>query len=817
MISYMKKIFISIALFIATGVCGYFTYYYLVKNQPILSIVFLSAALVALAFGVFFLFLFFNRNNQEKIKSLQTRLKLWTNISYHVTGAGDEVFNNLPVGILVYDDSNDIKWANDYTKKIFNNSLVDSSLDVISKDLLSDVVHGKERMILKYGDASYDVIHNAKNDILYFFDVTQREEIIKRYNARITAVGIVGIDNLEESLKRFDVQEKTNLRGQILGEISDWVGNYNCYLQSVSNDRMVIVMDRESLDKMITDKFSVLTKVREISQKNRLKASISMGIACYDVESDELGTLAQNAIELAEKRGGDQVVVNVQGEKIQYFGGNTNSLEKNTLVEARMQTMALKEAVEGSSNVLIMAHNLADCDAIGSMLGVFHLVQSSNVDVKMVFQAELADVTVNKIFNEIQTVPSLASNFITEREAMDLLKPTTLLIITDTQSPRLCMFPGLYQNASRIFIIDHHRAGDAGYKESLSYYVETSASSSVELVSEMFMFYNEGIEVTPLEASIMLAGIVVDTNNFTFRSGMRTFEAASTLRSMGADMVYVRKLLREPMSVEQELASALMRAEIIAKRFAIVCLEEGHTVQDRTTLAKISDKLLGIEGVDTSFTIGMIAENTIGVSARSLDSVNVQIIMEEMGGGGHFNSAATQLKDTTIEAVKEMLVEIIKREYVDDGDEKMKVILLADVKGKGKKNDIIDVANGYGNYLLTNKLGVLATNENLENLAREEEQERIDEERRRDVLKKLKEEIQGKFISIYIKVGADGKNFGHITTKLICDEFEAQTGIHLDKRKVELPAEINSVGIFTASVKLEKDIIATFEIKVIEK
>ena len=246
----MKKIFISIALFIATGVCGYFTYYYLVKNQPVLSIVFLSAALIALAFGVFFLFLFFNRNNQEKIKSLQTRLKLWTNISYHVTGAGDEVFNNLPVGILVYDDSNDIKWANDYTKKIFNNSLVDSSLEVISKDLLSDVVHGKERMIFKYGDASYDVIHNAKNDILYFFDVTQREEIIKRYNARITAVGIVGIDNLEESLKRFDVQEKTNLRGQILGEISDWVGNYNCYLQSVSNDRMVIVMDRESLDKM---------------------------------------------------------------------------------------------------------------------------------------------------------------------------------------------------------------------------------------------------------------------------------------------------------------------------------------------------------------------------------------------------------------------------------------------------------------------------------------------------------------------------------------------------------------------------------------
>lgn len=315
----------------------------------------------------------------------------------------------------------------------------------------------------------------------------------------------------------------------------------------------------------------------------------------------------------------------------------------------------------------------------------------------------------------------------------------------------------------------------------------------------------------------MLAGIIVDTNNFTFRSGTRTFEAASTLRSMGADMVYVRKLLREPIDVEQTIAHALMRAEIVGKRFAVVCLEEGHVVEDRTTLAKISDKLLDIDGVDTSFTIGFVEQEVVGISARSLDNINVQIIMEELGGGGHFNSAATQMPNTTVEAMKQLLLDIIKRDYMEDGDEKMKVILLQDVKGKGKKDQIIDVANGYGNYLLTNKLAVIASDDNLDNLAKQKEQERIDAEHRRDLLMKIKSEIQGKFISIYIKVGADGKNFGHITTKLICDEFEAQTGIHLDKRKVEIPTDINSVGIFTASVKLDKDIIATFEINVIEK
>lgn len=813
----MRRIFISILFLIGCAVCGYFTYFYLQKEQYIFTILFLCLAIVCLIIAMIFIFLFFNRNNSEKMESLKTRLKLWTNISYHVTQAGDEVFNHLPVGVLIYDDSYEIKWANEYAKKIFNHTLVDASLEVISKELVNDVIMNKETMILNFNQSSYDVIHNVQNDILYFFDVTKREETYRRYNARITAIGIIGVDNLEESLKRFDMQEKTNLRGQILGEISDWVSSYGCYLQTMSNDRMVIVMDRESLGKMIENKFSVLSKVREISSKNRLKASISMGIACYDVESDELGSLAQNAIELAEKRGGDQVVVNVQGEKIQYFGGNTNTLEKNTLVEARMQTMALKEAIEASSNVLIMCHNLADCDAIGSMLGVLHLVLSSNIDVKMVFEPKYADLTVKKIFEEILQTPSLADYFVTLNEGLDLVKPSTLLIITDTQSPKLVMFPALIERVKRLSVIDHHRAGDDGYKEPLSYYVESSASSTVELVSEMFMFYNDNIEVTPLEASIMLAGIIVDTNNFTFRSGTRTFEAASTLKSMGADMVYVRKLLREPMSVEQELAQALMRAEIVGKRFAIVCLEETATVADRTTLAKISDKLLGIDGVDTSFTIGYVSDGVVGVSARSLDSVNVQIIMEELGGGGHFNSAATQIANTTIEAVKQQILDIIKREYMDDGDEKMKVILLQDVKGKGKKDQIIDVANGYGNYLLTNKLAVLATEDNLQALAKQKEQERIDAEHRRDLLNKIKSDIQGKFISIYIKVGADGKNFGHITTKLVCDEFEAQTGIHLDKRKVELPTEINSVGIFTASVKLDKDIIATFEINVIEK
>lgn len=810
----MKNLIIAIVSLLVSILCLVLCVVYRYDNITVSAVTF-AIGLATLVTTSIFGMLYLNRNSEEKIGKLNTRLKLWSSVSYHVTEAGDEVFTKLPVGLLVYDENFVIKWTNEYAKSIFSNSLEELSLGTISDQLLKEVKIKQESMLLNHENKSYDVIHNTEHNILYFFDVTRREAISKRYDERMAVIGVIGLDNLEEALKRYDVQEKANIRGEILGEISDWIDGYGCYLQTISNDRMMIFTDKESLQHMINDKFSVLSKVREISSKNRLRASISMGLACYDVEHDELGTLAQNAVDLAEKRGGDQVVVNIQGEKIQYFGGNTNSLEKNTLLEARVQAVALKEAVEHSANVLLMCHNLADCDAIGSMLGVFHLVSSSNVNVKMVFEREHADVTVKKIYDELIKT-DLKNYFVTYKEALDMIKPSTLLIVTDTQSRKLAMFPELIEKISRISVIDHHRASDDAYPQLETSYVESSVSSTVELVSEMFMFYNDNIEVPQHIASIMLSGMIVDTNNFTFRAGARTFESAATLKSMGADMVAVRKILRDSFDAEKIIAQALMKSEDVGNGFTMVALEK-DVMADRQLLAKICEKLISIDKVETAFAIGMIDENCVGISARSMEKTNVQVIMEEFGGGGHFNAAAAQINDKSIDDVKIELLELLKREYLDDGEEKMKVILLSDVKGKGKKDQVIDVAAGYANYLFSNKLAIIANDENLAQLAKQKEQEQIDLQNRRNVLEKLKSEIQDKYMSLYIKMGADGKAFGSITTKLVCDEFEAQTGIHLDKRKVELPAEINSVGIFTASVKLDKDIVATFEIKVFEK
>jgi ribosomal protein L9 len=334
----------------------------------------------------------------------------------------------------------------------------------------------------------------------------------------------------------------------------------------------------------------------------------------------------------------------------------------------------------------------------------------------------------------------------------------------------------------------------------------------------MLSFYNKDIKFNELEASILLAGMVIDTNNFTFRTSTRTFEAAAILRQLGADMIFVRKLLREDLKTEVNIAEAVLKAERFLDDFAIVRLDLEEPIHDRSLLAKISERLLTIDNIKASFTIGILDNGMVGVSARSLDTYNVQLIMEQMGGGGHLNSAATQIQNKSINETFNDLKEILSRENeVVSEDKKMKVILLSDVKGRGKKDDIINVANGYANFLLTHNLAVEASDANLKEIEARKAQEAVDAENHLKLLNKLKEEIETKSINVYIKIGADGKTFGHITSKQISEEFEAQTGVHIDKKKISLPAEIDFVGIFDATVDLGNSVVATFKINVLEQ
>ena len=810
----MKKLLSAILLTILTVVFAYLYFYFENGNFKYAFLILTALSIIG---AVIFYILFAYRNITAKIKILQDRLEVWNNISYHVNQAGDEAFNELPIGIIVYDDSFSIKWGNDNAKAIFKSGFIEENIMEIDQELYNNIKNGETKFTYLYDSNYYDVIHEPENNLIYMFNVTERENLNIRYNNRITALGIIKIDNLDEALKDYAVQEASSIRGEFLGEISDYLQNYKADLQNVDDDRIFIVCDKESLRKMVEDKFDVLNKVRDLGVKNHLRTSMSIGFACYDTNADELAQLAQSAVDLAERRGGDQAVINIENEQIQYFGGKTNAVEKNSLVQARIMAQSLKEAIEGSTNVYITGHVIPDADCIGSMLGVLKMALSSNKDASIVLDMNNLDQISERMIELIKvSEPALYEHFI---DLTDVdIKTNTLLVICDTQSPTIMCYPSLYNDIQRVCIIDHHRSGEVGFEKNLFEYIESYASSAVELVCEMFSFYNKEIKFSTLEASIMLAGMVIDTNSFTFRTSTRTFEAAAILKQLGADMVDVKKLLREDANTEQYIAEAVLKAEVFLNDFAIVRLDLEEPIHDRTILAKISDRLLTIDKIKASFTIGMFDNGQVGISARSIDTYNVQLIMEEMGGGGHLNSAATQIGDKSILDVYGELKDILSRENEDILEaEKMKVILLEDVKGRGKKDETINVANGYGNYLISHNLAVEASDENLKELKKRQNQEAIDEQNRIKLLEKLKGEIDGKSINVYIKVGQDGKTFGHITTKQITEEFEAQTGIHLDKKKVTLPADIDFVGIFKANVDLGKEIVATFDVHVLEK
>ena len=418
----IKALIFAVIFLAGTGAAGYFTYYYLtdgINENFYFEIIFLSVAIISFIIATILIYSFINKKNADTIKMLELRLKKWTNISYHASKAGDEAFNKLPIGIVLYDSQYNIIWANEHSKEIFNSKLIDTSIDSISKDFMSDVIRNQTLINMKFGDKSYEVIHNTEFNILYFFDVTEREEIKKRYNERKLTIGIIELDNFEESIKKFDMQEKATIRGSILGAISDWIARYHGYLQTLNGDRMSFIVDKEAVLRMKKDNFDIFDKFEEITQKYRLKTSITIGVACHDINYDELGSIAQAQFELAEKRGGGQGCINIENEAVSFFGAKSNATEKNDLVEVRQQTLALKDHVQGSTNVVLMCHNFADCDAIGSMIGAFRMVKTSGLDCKMAFDVNKADVTVKKIYKFIEKSPELLEKYITEEQALE--------------------------------------------------------------------------------------------------------------------------------------------------------------------------------------------------------------------------------------------------------------------------------------------------------------------------------------------------------------------------------------------------------------
>jgi cyclic-di-AMP phosphodiesterase len=812
----LKKRSLIPLLFLSIGFLGGIVYGMIrILEQNNLLLTILYAALLASIFIGIFSNRLFGKQRVFKIKLLEDKLRDVNVLQKRLKNSEDVALNYLPVGMLLYDPSFQIIWANNAAKDYFSNLLVDRNVALVHENLAVLIEKKETNFIINVYGKEYDCIHYPKNRAVYLFEVTEREEMKVRYRDHISVIGVISLDNFEEATQNFDFQLKSSIQGKFLGAIATWAKKYNVYLVNIRAEKSLLFMNRLQLEQIMKDEFTLLEKITGVSNETEVRVTISIGVACADSNQQEVGELADDALQLALGRGGDQAVVNIENEPLRFFGGKTNTIEKRTKITARINSRIIGDLILKHPKTYIMPHKFTDIDALGAAVGLLHLALVQGKNARIILDFDQIDQTCSKVVNMLnREYIKLMEYFMDPDFALENIEADDLLIVVDHHAPVQSIEPKLFEKTKNIVIVDHHRRMEGVLTDVLLSYIEPYASSSVELVTELIELFNVEIEIDSFEATMMLAGMMIDTNNFTYRTGVRTFEAAALLKRYGADPFKARLILRESLDDIKTKSNLVNQAQIVANHFAITTLSP-EIVTERVRLAKTADELLEIDNIVAAFAIGNIGNDQIAISGRSVDKFNVQIIMEQFGGGGHLNNAAAQVLNGSIPDIVAKLETILKTSYKEEIN--MKVILTKDVKGKGKKGEIIDVATGYGNFLLTTKQALEATSGNLKSLEEEKAKVEKDAKVELDSAKKLKQDIEDHPIKLYVKIGESGKLFGAVSTKQIAEEYKKAHNIDIDKRKIVLEDNIHSLGVYRVPVKMHKDVVATINLQIIEE
>lgn len=497
---------------------------------------------------------------------------------------------------------------------------------------------------------------------MYMFDETRLRKIEKENFDQKLVVGLIYIDNYEEVLQSVEDVRASLLAALIDRKINKFVSNIDGIVRKLEKDKYFMVLKRQSLEAIRSEKFDIVDDVKTVSIGNELQVTISIGIGMGAETYGQLCDYSRAAMDLALGRGGDQAVVK-DGENVYYYGGKTKQVEKNTRVKARVKAHALREIIETKESLLIMGHKLSDIDALGAAVGIYKAARLFNKPAHIVLNDVTASLRpmVDRFLDSEDYGPEV---FVNSEEAVDIMNSGTLVVVVDVNRPSRTECPELLKMTKSVVVLDHHRQTSEIIENALLAYIEPYASSTCEMVAEILQYIQDGIRLRPLEADAMYGGIVIDTNNFVQKTSVRTFEAAAFLKRHGADVIRVKKLFRDNFSDYKWRADSVSRAEIFLDCFAIT-VSESEGVQSPTVLgAQIANELLDINGIEASFVLTEY-NNKIYVSARSLDTINVQLIMERMGGGGHMNMAGVQIEGKSLEEVKQMVIETVKEMKAD--------------------------------------------------------------------------------------------------------------------------------------------------------
>lgn len=585
-------------------------------------------------------------------------------LSYRMKKVGEEALLEMPIGILLISDHYIIEWANPYMmKKLPFDTIIGEELVSISKDFQQLIKNeDSKELTITFGDNNYKVLYKAEERLLYFFDITEQLEIESLYYGDRTVIGVLFIDNYDEIAQGMDDQTRGQLNSLVTSSVNNWGAKYGIFVKRISSDRFLAVFNESILVELEKNKFAILDDIRDTTTKFGFGLTLSVGVGAGSTSLVELGELSQSSLDLVLGRGGDQVAIKHPSGKVKFYGGKTNPVEKRTRVRARVISHALRDLIQESDQVFIMGHRMPDMDAIGAAVGVRKMAQMNKVEGYVIIDFNELDNSVLRLIDEIKKKPELFLSFITPEEAMNKLTDKTLLVVVDTHKPSLVIDEKLLQRSEKIVVIDHHRRGEEFITPTLLVYMEPYASSTSELVTELLEYQPKNEKITMLEATSMLAGIIVDTKSFTLRTGARTFEAASYLRTHGADTVLVQKMLKEDLNTYIERSKIVQTVEFIREGIAIAHGPDNISYS-QVLLAQTADILLTMDNVSASFVIGRKSESSIGISARSLGEINVQLVMEQLNGGGHLTNAACQLENKTIEEATTMLKQAIEETF----------------------------------------------------------------------------------------------------------------------------------------------------------
>ncbi|TFI76387.1 DHH family phosphoesterase [Carnobacterium divergens] len=655
--SFLKDEKLRIATFVLSGLL-----------VLIVILAFFAKFYIGLALSVLFIIVLLLLYYSMKKITVETN-KYIADLSYRIKRGEQEALIKMPIGILLYNEKYEVQWTNPYLQLYLGKKeVLGKKIDEIDLELANVIKNNKTKGLsnVRWGDKEFQIIVQDDIKVIYLMDITQYYKIKEQYEEEQLVIGNIFIDNYDEIVQSMNDRSTSNLNNFVTTQLSNWAKEHHIYLKRVSEDRFIVLMYLKSLQKIEEEKFSIIDRVRERTSKQNFPLTLSIGLAYGDKDLSNLANLAQSNLDLALGRGGDQVVVKSSEEDARFYGGKTNPMEKRTRVRSRMISQALQELMKQSDQIFVMGHKYPDMDAIGSCLGIRRIAEMNHKEAWIVVNPDEFSNDISRLMDEVKKDANISKYIITPKEAAEKMTATSLLVMVDMHRPSISIAPELLTLTNQIVVIDHHRRGEEFPENPVLVYIEPYASSAAELITELFEYQsNESDPINKIEATAMLAGIIVDTRSFSLRTGSRTFDAASYLRSCGADSVMIQRLLKENVDTYLLRSHLIQSIEFVKSNLAIATGEEDETY-DTVVAAQAADTMLSMADVDASFVITKRADGRVGISARSLGEINVQIIMEALGGGGHLSNAATQLSDTTVAEAKEQLKQVINEQNKEE-------------------------------------------------------------------------------------------------------------------------------------------------------